>query len=116
MLGAARDKSRFPELVAKHIWGGKLERPRVDIYLGGNQVICWRATKLGKGQTAVSNLATLGTGFKRFPGSLDGVVKQGETYLTDTLPQRYSLTNPNLASTIPLTLFDMPPDPLYRAS
>ena len=59
-----------------------------------------------------ANVVTLGTGFKRFPGSLDGVVKQGETYLIDTLPQHYSLTNPDLASTIPLTLFHMPPDPL----
>ena len=63
-------------------------------------------------RTNVPSSNTLGTGFKRFSGSLDGVAKQGKTYLTDTLPQRYSLANPNLASTIPLILFDMPPDPL----
>jgi len=48
---------------------------------------------------------TLGTSFARFPRSLDGVFLQGETYLTDTLPRRYSHTNPNLAS-----------DPLRQAS
>jgi len=48
---------------------------------------------------------TLGTSFARFPWSLDEVFLQGETYLTDTLPQCYSLTNPNLAS-----------DPLRQAS
>ena len=43
-------------------------------------------------------LVTLGTSFKRFPRSLDGVILQGETYLTDTLPRHYSLTNLDLVS------------------
>ena len=53
-------------------------------------------------------LRTLGTSFKRFPWSLDGVFLQDETYLTDTLPRHYYLTNPNLVS----TTFD----PLRQAS
>jgi len=62
---------------------------------------------------------TLGTSFKRFPRSPDGVFLQGETYLTDTLRQHYSLTNPDLASTTSdclQALFEIPPDPLRQAS